>query len=269
MNRLVDFSCGEYSLLLHALRDAAYRFQVVGEMRESTDAQTVYLRHDIDFMPAQCTWAAEIEAEAGVRATYYVALTQPYNPSGEVHHRAIRYLVELGHEIGLHYDLLTYPSETRARMRRLAAEARYLESLAGAPVTTISMHNPSIMGDDPFRELDEYVHPHDPRHQEGLLYVSDSCRGWRDENLLRCFAADPPKRLLLLTHPELWLDGSVADRQDYIHGILIPESTGEWIEYLSGKVADVWRKHPGAIAHDQRESARPSGKEQDQNSGGT
>jgi ribosomal protein S18 acetylase RimI-like enzyme len=114
------------------------------------------------------------------------------------------------------------------------------------------MHQPHATIGDPFRELEAYVHPHDPRQAERLLYVSDSCRAWRDESLLRCFSAAPPDRLLLLIHPELWLDGAIEDRFEYLHRVLLPRTAEPAVRYVAGDVARIWSSHPGPRAHDAR-----------------
>ncbi|MBN1908984.1 MAG: GNAT family N-acetyltransferase [Pirellulales bacterium] len=165
-------------------------------------------------------------------------------------------LTALGHEIGLHYDLATYPDNEREAAEALLGEAELLGKLCGQKIRTIAMHNPSLGGEDWFRQSDQFVHPHDPRWQDGLLYVSDSCRAWRDENLLKCFSQDPPKRLMLLTHPEVWLDGSIDDRQDYLEQVLEPVCGESLRRYLLTDVAAIWQNHAGARAHDAREHDR-------------
>jgi hypothetical protein len=115
------------------------------------------------------------------------------------------------------------------------------------------MHLPHKGQPDPFQQLDEYTHPHDPRYQEGLLYVSDSCRAWRDESLLTCFGSSPPRRLLLTSHPELWLDGTIADRMMYLDRVLIENASRQCIDYFNQDVRHVWVNHPGPRLHDERE----------------
>ena len=117
------------------------------------------------------------------------------------------------------------------------------------------MHQPHTGQNDPYKMQDEFVHPHDPRYQKDLLYVSDSCRAWRDENLLYCYSSTPPMRLLLATHPELWLDGSVKDRNAYIQ-VLIDNATRSYKTYFNQTVRHVWDTHPGPRLHNKREASK-------------
>ncbi len=252
MDALPEFSLEDYGELLASLKQHAYDSAFVSTMCDSTAGRVVYLRHDIDFLPEAALPMAEKEAELGLRASYYFLLSGPYNLLSAENRRVLVRLVELGHEIGLHYDLASYPDDPSESATELDSEAALLGRLCGREIRTIVMHNPSLGGNDWFRQSDRYVHPHDPRYQAGLLYVSDSCRAWRDENLLRCFSETPPQRLLLLTHPEVWLDGQIGDRQEYLEQVLEPLCREPLQHYYLSEVASVWKNHAGTQAHDAR-----------------
>lgn len=257
MDALPEFSLEDYGKLLASLKTRAYDSVIVSGMCDRSAGRVVYLRHDIDFLPDAAVAMAEKEAEFGFRASYYFLLSGPYNLLSTENRRVLARLIELGHEIGLHYDLASYPDDPREAATELDNEAALLERLCGQDIRTIVMHNPSLGGKDWFRQSDSYVHPHDPRYQDGLLYVSDSCRAWRDENLLRCFSETPPQRLLLLTHPEVWLDGQIGNRQEYLEQVLAPLCQEPLRHYFSNEVSSVWRDHAGAQSHDARQLCRP------------
>jgi len=223
-------------------------------LRDGSGERTVYLRHDIDLHLYEVERMALIEAKRSISATYYVLLTQHYNPMSVFNRGILRRLVDLGHEIGLHYDLTSYPQDSMAARRHLDWEAGLLASLTGQRIYTISMHQPYLGTPDPFRQLDQYVHPHDERFQQDLLYVSDSCRAWRDEKLLSCFSAQAARRVQLLTHPELWLDPGHPDRLDYLNQVVAPNVLYESQSYLDAEVHRIWSTHPGAHLHDEREA---------------
>ena len=252
--RLPDFGLDAYRALLDRLRGAGYAFRPVSEMPEPVRERTCYLRHDIDLHLARVDEVAQAEAEAGARATYYVLLTGPYNPASPPNQAVLRRLVELGHEVGVHYDLSVYPTDPRQAAERMEWEARSLERLTGAPVRTVATHLPHVGHPDPFREGGARVHPHDPRWQAELTYVSDSCRAWRDENLLSCLGPDAPRRLLLLTHPELWMDAGEPDRMRYLDGALWENGAAEYRAYLA-EMRRIWEYHPAPRMHDEREAA--------------
>lgn len=252
--RLPAFGVWDYRQVLRDLAGAGFSFRTVTALAEEGPPRVVYLRHDVDFDPRSALPIAEAEMELERRATYFVLLTQHYNPRQIDNRRAIRHLAELGHEIGLHYDMETYPSDPVLARTHLEREVAILADVAEAPVRTISMHQPSMGEPDPFLALADLVHPHDPRFQRGLTYVSDSCRAWRDTTLLASLETPGPRRLLLNTHPELWLDGSIRDRMAYLD-LLRDRVSGHYRTYFDSVVRHSWRSHAGGRQHDERESS--------------
>jgi hypothetical protein len=258
MNRLPRFSFEDYRSLLRALRNRGCAFEMLSRLPELTASRNfVCLRHDIDCHLLGTGSMADIEAEEGIRSTWYVLMTAHYNPRSKACRPALRRLVEAGHEIGLHYDLSTYPEEPGAAAVQLRSEAAALADAAGAPVKTISCHFPHKGFTDPFKNGSEFVHCHDPRCTEDVLYVSESSRGWRDDNMLRWLHADPSssaRGLQLLTHPEVWYAGDIQDRIQYANEVLLPLATSEITDFISSELRDIWLTHDGARMHDARES---------------
>lgn len=85
------------------------------EFRDSTKL-VVGLRHDVDYHPFKALEIARIENQKGVRSTYYILPTAFYYGYRDSSGRFIRYqfmmdvykgIYSLGHEIGIHNDLLT------------------------------------------------------------------------------------------------------------------------------------------------------------------
>lgn len=259
MNRLPDFSLEDYRLLLRGLKSRRAVFHPLGDLPSLTGASGfVCLRHDIDCHLLGTVEMAEIEAAEGARATYYVLMTGHYNPRSKACRKVLQHLLNLGHEIGLHYDLSTYPVDPARALDHLRNETSALADAAGAPVKTISCHYPHKGLPDFFKISDEFVHCHDPRHTQDVLYVSDSSRGWRDTNLINWLNRDPafPQRgLELLTHPEVWYAGHIRDRIRYFDEVLMPLATREVNDVLARELRDIWFVHDGALMHDERERA--------------
>jgi len=254
--QLPNFSLSDYLMLIENLRDAGYVFHNVSQMVVRSSDKIAYMCHDIDLHISLIDTMAKAEASHGVTATYYVLLTQHYNPLYPDNQRILRMIQDLGHEIGLHYDMETYPTDPEQARKQLDWEVSILSEVVGEPIRTIRMHWPRKGQLDPFVQIDEYVHSHDPRYQEGLLYVSDSCRAWRDESLLTCFGLNPPRRLLLNTHPELWLDGTIGDRIQYLDQVLMENIVRQYRDYFDRIVRPVWKTHPAPRLHDERESRK-------------
>lgn len=250
---LPRFDISDYADFLQALRDAGWSFGLVRDMATDPRSHLAFMRHDVDFHLTGIEAIAEAEADHGVRSTWYVLLTGPYNPMSGPSGRVLRRLVDLGHDIGLHYDLSIYPTDPAEAEERLHWAAGTLATLVGEPVRTICMHQPGLGGTDPFLELEPYVHPHGPHFQSEMLYVSDSCRAWRDHSILSALGADAPQRLLLNTHAELWLDGSISDRLEYLERVVRRNIADEQLSYVDHEVRPLWQTHPGGLQHDCRE----------------
>ena len=251
---LPSFSIGAYEDILRGLLKAGYVFQPSSQLPVAVEGKTAYLRHDIDLHLTFVDQMAEVEARLQIPATYYILLTEQYNPLNRTNRMILERIQGCGHEVGLHYDLETYPTDTDLAHQHLAWEVGLLENLIGRPVRTIAAHNVYKNQADPFRLSTLYVNPYNPAYHRGLTYVSDSCRAWRDTTLLTCFGPTPPPRLLMTIHPELWMDGDITDRMAYIDQVLVENGTLQIRQYLDNEVRHVWNTHPQSRMHDERES---------------
>lgn len=247
---LPGFSVPAYRAFLEAAQAAGVALAPVEDMPDWDGAtRTLYLRHDVDLHVPGIERIAAVETALGVRATYFVPLTLHFNPAYPPNREILRGLLGDGHRIGLHYDLQTYPWELEAAWAHLDFEVEYLGGIVGAPVESICMHFPWGGRDDVFRASDRYVHPH---AFEGVVYVSDSCRAWRDENLLGVLDPRGPRRLLLNTHPELWLGGMDEDRYEFLRGTLHDNTIAQHSSYVLDHMEPAWRAHPAPGLHDAR-----------------
>ena len=215
------------------------------------------LRHDVDYSPTSALRMAELEAELGCRATYFVLLSSPYyNVLSEEHRTFARRLVELGHEVGLHYDVAVLEAvEPPDPMRLLELQADLLGTLCGAPIKAISMHNPSISGRDPFSGTDTFINVYDPRYTRAIRYLSDSCGAWRDEAATALAAPELPTRLQLLVHPIFWDDRSL-DRWGRLD-VFTTERILD-LQAMKEKVRADWLAHSGVLEHDRRNAVDPA-----------
>lgn len=71
--------------------------------------KSVILRHDIDTSLDKAVQLAKLEAELGVKSTYFVLLSSEfYNVMAKESREKIKEIQTAGHEIGLHFDELNY-----------------------------------------------------------------------------------------------------------------------------------------------------------------
>jgi len=245
---LPTFTLSSYSELLSALIAAdAYFCSSAGIV--NTQPNAVFLRHDVDFSLELALPMAEVEHRLGVHSCYYVLLSGPYNPCSSVSVNAMTQLRTMGHEIGLHYDLSLYPDDPVLSRKRLDSEVAFLQELSGGEVKTIVMHEPSRGHKDFFLDVPGYINPtHFQMANPDLLYVSDSCRAWRDLSLREYLDGQSVKSCLMLnTHPESWLAERPQHRLTYLENTLLPRVLEPTQRYFLESVRNAWETHVGPV----------------------
>jgi hypothetical protein len=199
-----------------------HRIVRFAELRDGNPGEPFcILRHDVDYSTAAALRLAQQEAARGVRATYFLlAGTDYYNLLAPEHAHVASALVALGHEVGLHYDVRSFAPFPRAEWPRLLrAQATLLGELAGTAVTSIAMHQPALHGSDPFRgEVSSFINAYDDRFTRETVYVSDSCRAWRDSGWSIVAGGELPPRLHLCLHPINWGETD-RDRHTIFHEV--------------------------------------------------
>lgn len=228
IQNLKSFTYPAYVELLEHLQ-SNYELITAKEYDPKCDEPTVVVRHDVDWSLESALHMARLENDLGIQSTYFVLLSCPtYNLFSEYGMDIIDEMLDLGHEIGLHYDIPIYNRRTEyAHVQLLEIEIASLERLIhGQKTSCISCHNTSILDYDPLRnvwlknlsdfsQFDNFVH--------------DANRIWIDKHLQSLIDVTF-KRHMLLTHPCLWSDDSeyVADRYEWIH-TCISKIEASWV----------------------------------------
>ncbi|GAB7095380.1 hypothetical protein JCM30237_25330 [Halolamina litorea] len=229
------FTMGAYADLLESIKDGGHEFITVREYLASDDLpqRFVVLRHDVDRRPGRAVRMAELEADHGVRSTYYYR-TSTFEPD------RTRRLARLGHEVGYHYeDYVATDGDLRAAHRRFAMNLQRLRRGHSEPVQTICMHGNPL---SPHDNRTMWTHPKAPDFETYSLlgeaylsmdfvdvaYFSDTGRTWSDgplkvkdhtmgegekevnpattDGLAALFREGEIERACLLAHPERWVD---------------------------------------------------------------
>lgn len=248
-----DFTLDVYGSLLSQLAERWKIVQVADAAGGRVGAGSLILRHDVDFSPALALAMAEVEHELGVRSTYFIALHLHYNPHTPLHANALKRMVELEHEIGLHYDSSIYDaaSSPAGQLAMLRQHVAVLQDISHTRIKSIARHNPSVAsGQDPFANGTPYVNAYAPALFSDTLYLSDSCRAWRNGGLSLCWQEQAPPRVYLLIHPELWSDRPAVARLAYLP-LLQERVQLEQADFFA-EVRRIWERHVGGIEHDQR-----------------
>lgn len=107
----------EFISLLNALNDDKFIVTSINTMKGTFDSTKVVvgMRHDVDCHPFKALEMAELEKQYGFKSSYYILATANYYGklnNGNINRYSAMDMVyknlhELGHEIGIHNDLLT------------------------------------------------------------------------------------------------------------------------------------------------------------------
>ena len=176
-----EFSLGHYRELLEAARAGGYRFAFFeGEPRDGD----LLLRHDVDLSLDAALRLAELEADSGARATYFLMTESVfYNLASHEGEHALARLRELGHRVGLH---AVYP---HARL-----DDRF------EPV--VAWHNPDP--DYMTAPVEGALNVMSEPWFAPATYRSDSNQHWRSGCPHGELRSGAFPWLQLLTHPEIW-----------------------------------------------------------------
>ena len=156
------------------------------------------LRHDVDFDLKPACELATIEDDEGVRSTFFVLTScRTYNVLNRDNRKLLRQIVNLGHEVGLHFDPTLYAdTDLQAAADK---EADVLSFAVGEEVRSISLHNPSVHGEFPL--FDGYVNAYDPQMFSDQNYISDSRYSFRCKDPFQFIENITTQMIQILLHP--------------------------------------------------------------------
>jgi hypothetical protein len=200
---LKSFTYDAYIKFLKLLKQS-FRIVPFCEATEGAGSFLI-LRHDVDASLEAALKMAKVEHKLGIRSTYFVLFSYKfYNLLERDDLATLREISKLGHEIGLHYDVVTYESYGQDLRETLETEIGLLRRLLGRKIFSIAGHNVSLMtGEDPFKDIEGYINAYDPELCRN--YVSDSCRSWFLKDLIRLLESNY-RKVQLLIHPILWTE---------------------------------------------------------------
>lgn len=233
----MDFTLRIYKKLLLTLLHKGYVFirfedycsKSISELPE----RFIILRHDVDMKPRNSLQTAEIEHALGIGASYYFRVVkQSNNPE------VIRAIVDMGHELGYHYeDLSTENGNMDLAIKRFEEHLQYFRRYY--PVRTICMHGAPISkydSKDMWKQHDYHRYgiigePYFDVDFSRVFYLTDTGRRWdghkvsvRDkipryqehwtqigwtyastQQIIHAIKHEQlPARIMLTTHPQRW-----------------------------------------------------------------
>jgi hypothetical protein len=236
-----DFTLEKYDQLCKAILRLDCPVMTVRDFLAAGQPEdlSIVLRHDVDRGMGAALRMAELEADCGIAATYYVRATP-----GVFKPWALTRLHELGHEVGYHYEVLAKArGDSKRAMALFRRELKRFRQIV--PVDTISMHGSPL---SPWNNLDVWE-THDFKDHdvvgdamssidgENVYYFTDTGRSWdggcynlRDhmvsreslrpvqttDGLIAFLEQSPQAAVYLSAHPNRW-------------GATVPEWVVGWV----------------------------------------
>jgi len=218
-----SFSLGHYQEILQAAKNSGYEFLLFDEAQAASADRCCLLRHDIDYTPEKATEFGRIEADVGIRATYFFqVVASTYNIREQTVYKTIHELADMGHKIALHFDV-TWRADARWEdLPDLCAhERKLLELLTDLDIPDIvSFHNPGTYAK---KVVDKDVagihHAYEPRYFSAFKYLSDS-QGWYEGCVCKLFESGKYPKIQLLTHPYIWSNDPRAGFVEDMAGLI-------------------------------------------------
>ena len=177
--------------------------------RARTSSRFIILRHDVDVDPYFAAEMAELEARHGATSTYFFMLRNPlYNLISPQASECVRRICELGHQVGLHFDVTAYaPMDEPALLDAIRAELAMLRDIAGAPYVSrcVTFHKPAPQILDREIETEEFFSGYNREFFQDMRYIADSGGNWRYESILDLICGDPPPKIHFNSHPVWWM----------------------------------------------------------------
>jgi hypothetical protein len=182
---------------------------------EASEAFVLW-RHDCDMSLNRARVFAELDAQFGVRSTFFILPHSEYYNILELSQtRLVREIISFGHDIGLHLDV-NYHLGTEANFdleTAIEKDTKLLEGLAEVKIDSFSFHNPTseILEFDA-ASYSGLINCYSKELRESTDYASDSNGYWRHQPIPEILQDESKNRLQVLTHPEWWLETAAMPR---------------------------------------------------------
>lgn len=199
-----DFTLSEYTELLR-LAKKTWRFTTYNNI--PGNERFILWRHDVDFSMHAARNLARIEHAEGVIATYFLLPhSEFYNLFEKEITDLVKYILSLGHEIGLHFDSHYYDITDEHMLENyLLQEKRWLQEVFNREVKVFSFHNTTEFTMNCKQwQLAGMINTYARYFQENINYCSDSNGIWRFNRLKDILESGQGHALQVLTHPEWW-----------------------------------------------------------------
>ena len=196
------FTRAGYRALLTLAQESGYTFPAFSRHEDVGPERVCLLRHDVDADIGAALELARIEQEYAISATYFLMLRSPfYNLLARANHAIAKEIRQLGHRIGLHYDI-GFRSSNKPIEDSIASEAAFLGETLETPIDAVSFHQPAYALQDPRTiSVDGLITAWD---LPNFLYLSDANKAPQTRVIYDILREGAYPRLHVLIHPLWW-----------------------------------------------------------------
>lgn len=228
----MDFTLKRYQKFIDSIKQSSYEIKTFDKFIRENTGKIIVLRHDVDRRPDNALRMAEIENNAGVRATYYFrSIPSVFSE------KIMRKIISLDHELGYHYeDLDLNKGDATKAIESFKYNLERFRKIY--PVSTICMHgsplsrwdNRSLWDAYDYKQYNITAEPYFDVNYKEVLYITDTGRHWNNENIsIRDKVNSPftfsfrnskiimnglsdgtlPDKIIINSHPHRWFNNPV------------------------------------------------------------
>lgn len=207
-----DFILDNYrKFLMLASENSSFQF-----FHEEYFSHSILLRHDLEFSVPIALKMAQIEANLGIKATYFVQLhSEFYNTLEKENINAILNIKKLGHQIGLHFDSHFWNIESEEQLEKyIIIDKEVLEQYLDVEIKAFSFHNNTDFTLSCRKEkYAGLLNVYSDYFRENYAYNADSLGYWRYERLEDRLIEAKEDALQILIHDGMWQDEVLPPRR--------------------------------------------------------
>lgn len=213
--KYLNFTENNYTYILNI---AKKKFNFISFKDYKKYENTILWRHDIDLSIHRALNLAQIENKENIKSTYFFHFHNNfYNLLEEEIILFAKKILELGHELGLHFDPHFYHTIFGSNcdlIKYVKIEKKLLEELFENKVVAISFHNPDtfLNFDTKKEKILDMVNVNSNYIKTHYAYCSDSNGYWRFERLEDILLKTDILKLHVLTHPGWWAPEPMSPR---------------------------------------------------------
>ena len=173
----------------------------------------ILLRHDVDVSPKAACAMAKVEHKNKIKSTYFFMLRSPlYNVFSRSSSSYIKKIMELGHDLGLHYDAGFYSEKDYDKhvYNEILFNKDVFEKEFNTNINAISFHQPSQrILKSLFKFPKGLINTYSKEVNDNYIYYSDTNQNIKwleksDNDLTHSLSSKYPKNMQILVHPIWW-----------------------------------------------------------------